>query len=72
MMKSVYLSSEIESRLSTISQKMGITESKLIEKAIIDYLENLEDLQDARERLSDLPNCYLSLEEVEKELGLVD
>ena len=38
----------------------------------MNYLEEFEDIKDAQERLSNRPNRYLSLEEVEKELGLAD
>ena len=71
-MKTINLSSEIASRLSLISQQIGKEEDRLVEEAIINYLEELEDIQDAQERLSNPPNRYFSLEEVEQELGLVD
>ena len=71
-MKTINLSPEIESKLTNISQQMGKTEDKLIEEALINYLEDLEDIKDAEERLASPPNHYLTLEEVEKELGLAD
>ena len=71
-MKTINLSPEIASRLSLISQQIGKREDKLVEEAIINYLEELEDIQDAQERLSNPPSRYFSLEEVEQELGLVD
>jgi RHH-type rel operon transcriptional repressor/antitoxin RelB len=72
MIKNVNLSPEIESRLSVISQQIGLGEDELILEAIINYLEDFEDIKDAQERLSNPPEHYLSLEEVEKELGLAD
>ena len=71
-MKTINLSPEIESKLTNLSQQMGKTEDKLIEEALINYLEDLEDIQDAQERLANPPSRYLTLEEVEKELGLAD
>ena len=71
-MKTINLSSEIESKLTNLSQQMGKTEDKLIEEALISYLEDLEDIKDAEERLENPPSLYLTLEEVEKELGLAD
>ncbi len=72
MIKNVHLSPEIESRLSAMSQRVGLEEDELILEAIINYLEELEDVKDVQERLSNPPDRYLSLEEVEKELGLAD
>ncbi|MEA5536753.1 CopG family transcriptional regulator [Crocosphaera sp. XPORK-15E] len=70
MMKNINLSPEIESRLSIISQKIGLGEDELIVEAIINYSEDFEDIKDAQERLLNPPDHYLSLEEVEKELSL--
>ncbi len=72
MVLSINLSPEIESKLFLISQKIGIKEDELIQDAIINYLEEFEDINDAQERLSNPPNSYLNLEEVEKELDLAD
>jgi predicted DNA-binding protein len=72
MIKNVHLSPDIESRLSMISQQVGLGEDELVVEAIIHYLEDFEDRRDAEERLSNPPDRFLSLEEVEKELGLVD
>jgi hypothetical protein len=38
----------------------------------MNYLEDFEDIQEAQIRLSTPPDRYLSLEEVDKELGLAD
>ncbi len=72
MVLSINLSPEIESKLFFLSQKIGIKEDELIQDAIINYLEEFEDINDAQERLSNPPNSYLNLEEVEKELDLAD
>lgn len=39
---------------------------------IINYLEDLEDIRDAEERLNDSLDSYLTIEEMEKKLGLED
>lgn len=72
MIQNVHLSPEIESKLSVISQQVGLGKNELIVEAIMNYLEDFEDIKDAQERLSNPPSRYLSLEEVEKELGLAD
>jgi RHH-type rel operon transcriptional repressor/antitoxin RelB len=56
----------------TISQQIGRTETELIEEAILNYLEDLEDIQEAQNRLGNPPERYLTLEEVEQELGLAN
>jgi RHH-type rel operon transcriptional repressor/antitoxin RelB len=72
MSTTINLSNGIHSRLMTISQQIGRTETELIEEAILNYLEDLEDMQDAQNRLFNPPECYLTLEEVEQELGLAN
>ena len=72
MSTAINLSNGIHSRLMAISQQIGRTESELIEEAILNYLEDLEDMQDAQNRLGNPPERYLTLEEVEQELGLAN
>jgi RHH-type rel operon transcriptional repressor/antitoxin RelB len=72
MSTTINLSNGIHSRLMTISQQMGRTETELIEEAILNYLEDLEDIQEAQNRLGNPPERYLTLEEVEQELGLAN
>jgi RHH-type rel operon transcriptional repressor/antitoxin RelB len=72
MSTTINLSNGIHSRLMTISQQIGRTETELIEEAILNYLEDLEDIQEAQNRLLNPPECYLTLEEVEQELGLAN
>ena len=72
MSTAINLSNGIHSRLMAISQQIGRTESELIEEAILNYLEDLEDLQEAQNRLGNSPERYLTLEEVEQELGLAN
>ena len=72
MIKNINLSQDIQKRLLAISQQIGREEDELIKEAIINYLEDYEDIKDAQERITNLPNRYLSLEEVENELDLAD
>lgn len=72
MIKAINLTKSIEERLQSICQQMGCKENELIEEAILNYLEDFEDIQDANDRLSNRPDRYLTLEQVEQELGLGD
>lgn len=72
MSTAINLSNGIHSRLMAISQQIGRTESELIEEAILNYLEDLEDIQETQNRLGNSPERYLTLEEVEQELGLAN
>lgn len=72
MTKSITLSDEIEAKIVCVCQQIGIREDELIQTAIVNYLEEFEDFNDAQQRLSNPPNNYLNLEEVEKELDLAD
>jgi RHH-type rel operon transcriptional repressor/antitoxin RelB len=55
MSTTINLSNGIHSRLMTISQQIGRTETELIEEAILNYLEDLEDIQEAQNRLGNPP-----------------
>jgi RHH-type transcriptional regulator, rel operon repressor / antitoxin RelB len=72
MIKNVELSQDLQKRLLSISQELGCKEDELIKEAIINYLEDFEDVKNAQDRLANLPEQYLTLEEVERELGLAD
>ena len=67
------LSPQIEKRLQIIADSLGKDKDKIIEDAIISFLEDLEDIRDAEARLNDDPlESYLTIEEMEKRLGLED
>lgn len=66
------LSPQLENRLSILAQELGKQEAELIEEALINYMEDLEDMKDAKERLQDSLESYLTREEMEKRLGLED
>jgi len=65
------LSPQLENRLSILAQELGKQEAELIEEALINYLEDLEDIRDAEYRL-DNPESYVTLDELEKSLELAD
>ena len=56
MTKTINLAENIEERLLAICQQIGREENELIEEAILNYLEDLDDSRDAQERLA---NRYL-------------
>ena len=58
-------SSGLYSRLFALARQVGRTENDLLEEAILNYLEDFEDIQEAQERLANPPALYLTLEEVE-------
>ncbi|WP_017296319.1 type II toxin-antitoxin system RelB family antitoxin [Geminocystis herdmanii] len=69
-MVTLSLSPNIENRLSILAHELGKKEDELLQDAIISYLEDLEDIRDAEIRLSDSLNSYVTIEEMEKRLGL--
>ncbi len=72
MITNLSLPQQIENRLLLLAQELGRKEDDLIQEAIVNYLEDWEDIRDAQERLSNPPQRYLTLEEVEQELDLDD
>jgi RHH-type rel operon transcriptional repressor/antitoxin RelB len=72
MTKTINLAENIEERLLANCQQIGREENELIEEAILNYLEDLEDSRDAQERLANCPERYFTLAEVEQELGLAN
>ena len=72
MIKTINLAENIEERLLAICQQIGREENELIKETILNYLEDLEDSRDAQERLSNRPERYFTLAEVEQKLGLAN
>jgi RHH-type transcriptional regulator, rel operon repressor / antitoxin RelB len=69
-MLALRLPKEIEDRLAALAKKTGRTKSYYARRAILNYIEDLEDIAIAEERLKD-PNAeWLSLEEVYARLDL--
>ena len=75
MMLAIRLLSEIEERLDRLAKATGRTKTFYAREAILEHLDELEDLYLAEQRLIDnqagRPQTY-TLEEVERELGLED
>ena len=72
-MLAIRLPAEIENRLTTLAQETGRTKTFYVREAILNYLEDLEDYYAAEKRYRDLQvgkSRRVSLEEMEKELGL--
>ncbi len=70
-MLSIRLPSETEERLTTLSEKTGRPKSYYIRQAIDQFLSDNEDYLLAISRL-EKQNPRISLEEMEKKLGLDD
>ena len=70
-MLAVRLPESIEARLGQLAQKTGMTKTALVQQAIVEHINDLEDyyLAEARARKN---RKAISLEDVERELGLAD
>ena len=70
-MLAIRLPENIEARLSLLAQETGLTKTALAREAILEHLDDLEDLylSQARARKN---RKTISLEEVERELGLAN
>ena len=62
---------ELASQYDELARSVGQERNALIQEALIEHLEDLEDIAIARERLAS-PGKRLSLEEVKRNLGLED
>ncbi|MFH0796286.1 MAG: anti-toxin [Candidatus Omnitrophota bacterium] len=68
-MLAVRLPKEIENRIAVLAQQTGRTKTFYVREAILEYLDDLEDLYLAASRLEEnLPG--ISLKEMEHRLGL--
>jgi predicted DNA-binding protein len=65
------IDADIERRLEALGADSEASKAALLRKAVLEGLEDLEDLRLVEERLS-RPEREYSLEEVEREFGLVD
>jgi RHH-type rel operon transcriptional repressor/antitoxin RelB len=69
----IRLPADIEHRLESLAAATGRTKSFYARKAIVAFLEDMEDVYLAESRLADLRagrSRRFTLEEVEKDLGL--
>jgi RHH-type transcriptional regulator, rel operon repressor / antitoxin RelB len=70
-MLAIRLPEKIETRLGQLAQETGMTKTALVREAILEHIDDLEDyyLAEARARQN---RKAISLEDVERELGLAD
>ena len=68
-MLAIRLDPEIESRLERLAQKTGRTKTFYAREAILEHLDDLEDIYLVKQRL-ERPGKTLSAEDVKHELGL--
>jgi RHH-type rel operon transcriptional repressor/antitoxin RelB len=74
-MLAIRLPEEIEKRLDALAKETGRTKSFYVREAILEHLDDLEDLYIAEKRLADIRagrSTTVSLEEVMKRYGMVD
>ena len=70
-MLAIRLPENIESRLNRLAEKTGRTKTFYAREAILEYLDDLEDYYLAESR-SRAKAKTISLDEVERQLGLAD
>ena len=68
-MLAIRLDADIEKRLATLARKTGRTKTFYAREAILEHLQDLEDIYLATERLRKPGKTY-SAQEVKRELGL--
>ncbi len=74
-MLAIRLPAEIEARLDSLAKSTGRTKTFYAREAILEYLEDMEDLYLAEQVLADIQagrSKTYTLEEVKKELGMVE
>jgi RHH-type transcriptional regulator, rel operon repressor / antitoxin RelB len=74
-MLAIRLPADVESRLEALAKATGCSKTFYAREAILEHLDDLEDLYLAEQRLIDLRagrSHTFTLEEVERDLGLAD
>ena len=74
-MLAIRLPEEVEKRLDTLAKETGRTKTFYAREAILEHLDDLEDIYLAEQRLADIHAGRVKtipLEEVMKEYGMVD
>jgi RHH-type rel operon transcriptional repressor/antitoxin RelB len=75
IMLAIRLPAEVETRLEALAKATGRTKTFYAREAILEHLDDLEDLYLAEQRLIDIRagrSRTHTLEEVERDLGLAD
>ena len=70
-MLAIRLPEALEKRLTSLASETGRTKTALAREAIVEYIDDLEDLYLAESRAR-LGRKTISLADVERELGLAD
>ena len=70
-MLAIRLPDDIELRLASLAAETGRTKTALAREAILEYIDDLEDLYLAESRAR-LNRKTISMEDLERELGLAD
>lgn len=70
-MLAIRLPDDIELRLASLAAETGRTKTALAREAILEYIDDLEDLYLAESRAR-LNRKAISMEDLERELGLAD
>jgi RHH-type rel operon transcriptional repressor/antitoxin RelB len=68
-MLAIRLDKELEKELDLLAQSRGSNRSAVVREAIVQYLEDNEDIQIARESLANMSSDK-SLKQLRKDLGL--
>jgi RHH-type rel operon transcriptional repressor/antitoxin RelB len=74
-MLAIRLPEDIEKRLAALAKETGRTKSFYVREAVLEHLDDLEDLYMAEQRLREIREGKVKtipLEEVMKEYGMVD
>ena len=74
-MLAIRLPAEIEARLENLAKNTGRTKTYYAREAILEYLEDMEDLYEAEQRVADIRagrSKAIPLEEVMKQYGMED
>jgi RHH-type transcriptional regulator, rel operon repressor / antitoxin RelB len=71
IMLAIRIPSDIENRLALLAEKTGRTKTFYARKAITEFVEDMEDIYLALERLEN-PGKTWTMEEIEAEIGLED
>jgi RHH-type rel operon transcriptional repressor/antitoxin RelB len=75
MSLSIRLPKEVEERLDALARETGRSKEEYIREAVLEHLDDIEDMAIAEKRLEDLRagrSSTHTLEKIERDLGLAD